>query len=135
MWFFLSEIFSCFKDEKGKFEPSLSVDYKGLLSLYEAAFLLKEGESSMFHETANFTTTQLKEYANKHYKDDDYLFQLVNRALELPLHYRIMRPESRWFIDVYERRQDANPVLLDLAKLDFNILQAIHQQDLKFSSK
>ncbi|EXC24794.1 Myrcene synthase [Morus notabilis] len=55
----------------------------------------------------------------------------VSHALELPLHWRTPRLESRWFIDMYERRQDMNPSLLELAKLDFNIVQSTHQEDLK----
>ncbi|KAA0045524.1 myrcene synthase [Cucumis melo var. makuwa] len=46
------------------------------------------------------------------------------------------RLEARWFIDnVYRTKPDSNPVLLDLAKLDFNIVQSIHQNDLKDVSR
>ncbi|KAE9464212.1 hypothetical protein C3L33_03880, partial [Rhododendron williamsianum] len=43
--------------------------------------------------------------------------------------------EARWFIDVYERRPDLNPTLLQLAKLDYNMVQATHQSDLKHMSR
>ncbi|KAA8536404.1 hypothetical protein F0562_028882 [Nyssa sinensis] len=46
----------------------------------------------------------------------------------------MLRLEARWFIDVYERRPDMNPVLLELAKLDFNIVQITHQNDLKYTT-
>ena len=55
----------------------------------------------------------------------------VNHALELPLQWRMPRLEARWFIDVYEKRQDMNPILLEFAKLDFNMVQATHQEDLR----
>ncbi|KAE8077315.1 hypothetical protein FH972_015887 [Carpinus fangiana] len=43
--------------------------------------------------------------------------------------------EARWFIDVYRSREDMNPILLDLAELDFNMVQATHQEDLKEMSR
>ncbi|KAJ7950516.1 Terpene synthase [Quillaja saponaria] len=63
-----------------------------------------------------------------------YLSVAVTHGLEIPLHWRLLRLEARWFIDMYERSPNVNPILLDLAKLDFNIVQAIHQEDLKQSS-
>ncbi|KAK1556278.1 hypothetical protein Q3G72_001935 [Acer saccharum] len=123
------EIFSSFKDEKGNFGD----DCKGILALYEAAYYCVEGESILF-DAINFTTEYLKEYV-KHSKDDEYLSTLANHALELPLHWRMLRLEARWFIDVYEKHHpDMNPVLLELAKLDFNVVQATHQEDLKHAS-
>ncbi|KAK0580096.1 hypothetical protein LWI29_036337 [Acer saccharum] len=123
------EIFSSFKDEKGNFGD----DCKGILALYEAAYYCVDGESILF-DAINFTTEYLKEYV-KHSKDDQYLVTLANHALELPQHWRMLRLEARWFIDVYEKQQDImNPLLLELAKLDFNVVQATHQEDLKHTS-
>ncbi|KDO56502.1 hypothetical protein CISIN_1g040042mg, partial [Citrus sinensis] len=107
-------------------------DWKGILSMYEAAYLLVEGEN-IFYEIRNFTTTYLKEYI-KHNKDP-YILTLVNHALELPLHWRMQRMETRWFIDAYESGPDINHVLLELAKLDFNMVQAKHQEDLESVSE
>ncbi|KAG5625401.1 hypothetical protein H5410_010619 [Solanum commersonii] len=45
------------------------------------------------------------------------------------------RLETRWYISIYERMPNANPLLLELAKLDFNIVQATHQEDLKILSR
>jgi len=60
---------------------------------------------------------------------------MVSHALELPLAWRMLRLESNWFINVYETKTDMEPVLLELAKLDFNMVQALHQEDLKHSSR
>ncbi|KAI9197715.1 hypothetical protein LWI28_002989 [Acer negundo] len=123
------EIFSSFKDEKGNFGD----DFKGILALYEAAYYCVDGESILF-DAINFTTEYLKEYV-KHSKDVQYLVTLANHALELPQHWRMLRLEARWFIDVYEKQQDImNPLLLELAKLDFNVVQATHQEDMKHTS-
>jgi (-)-alpha-terpineol synthase len=45
------------------------------------------------------------------------------------------RLEARWFIDAYRSGEDMNPILLELAILDFNMVQAAHQEDLKEASR
>jgi hypothetical protein len=61
--------------------------------------------------------------------------ELVSHALELPLAWRMLRLEAHWFINLYETKTDMEPVLLELAKLDFNMVQAVLQEDLKDSSR
>ncbi|XP_044461394.1 terpene synthase 10-like [Mangifera indica] len=129
-----ADVFNDFSDEKGKFNSCGSDDCKGILSLYETIFLLKEEESKMFYSVRNFATSYLKEYIMDDKGEDEYVSRLVKHALELPLHWRVPRMEARWFIDVYETRHDFNIILLELAKLHFNTLQATHQQDLKHVS-
>ncbi|GMN21007.1 hypothetical protein TIFTF001_050089 [Ficus carica] len=63
------------------------------------------------------------------------LFELVSHALELPLHRIMPRLETMWYIDLYGKRQDMNPTWLELAKLDFNVVQSTHLEDLKHSSR
>ncbi|OAO98028.1 hypothetical protein AXX17_AT4G19700 [Arabidopsis thaliana] len=60
---------------------------------------------------------------------------MVIHALEMPYHRRVGRLEARWYIEVYGERHDMNPILLELAKLDFNFVQAIHQDELKSLSR
>ncbi|KAL8060901.1 hypothetical protein ABFX02_02G054400 [Erythranthe guttata] len=65
----------------------------------------------------------------------DTLLLMVRHALELPIHWRVQRPNAGWFIEqVYEKSQHMNPILLELAKLDFNVVQSTHQQELKHLS-
>ncbi|KAK8527444.1 hypothetical protein V6N12_054656 [Hibiscus sabdariffa] len=59
---------------------------------------------------------------------------LVEHALELPLHWRMSRLEASWFIDAYQKNKDKNPIVLQLAILDYNTVQAIHQDDLRSAS-
>ncbi|KAH1091899.1 hypothetical protein J1N35_019156 [Gossypium stocksii] len=127
------EIFSGFMDEMGNFKSSLCEDCKGLLNLYEASYLSMEGEA-ILDIARDFAAKQLQQYL-KQKKLDEYVRMLVEHALELPLHWRVSRLEARWFIDVYEKREERNPMLLELAKLDFNIVQAVHQDDLRYVSK
>jgi (-)-alpha-terpineol synthase len=128
----IAEIFNSFKNEIGSFKACLCDDIEGMLCLYEASFLSVEGES-MLEEARDFATKQLSEYVKQ--SKDQNLSAIVNHALELPLHWRMLRLEARWFIDVYRSRQDMNPILLELAELDFNMVQAAHQEDLKQVSR
>ena len=128
----IAEIFSSFKNEMGSFKACLCDDIEGMLCLYEASFHSVEGES-ILEEARDFATKQLLEYVKQ--SKDQNITARVNHALELPLHWRMLRLEARWFIDVYRSREDMNPVLLDLAELDFNMVQAIHQEDLKEMSR
>ncbi|KAJ0018988.1 hypothetical protein Pint_10004 [Pistacia integerrima] len=97
------------------------------------AFLLKEGENVIFDDVRNFTTSYLKEYVKEN--KDQYLSIVVSHELELPRYWRMPRLEARWFIDVYETRPDMNSIVLELAKLDFNMVQAMHQEDMKSTSR
>ncbi|KAK8503375.1 hypothetical protein V6N12_034770 [Hibiscus sabdariffa] len=127
------EAFSIFQDEIGNFNASLCKDGKGLLSLYESSYLSVEEEGIL--DTARaFAAEQLQQLLQQQ-KLDEHLRMLVEHALEVPLHWRMSRLEARWFIDLYEKREEKNPMLLELAKLDFNIVQAVHQDDIRYSSK
>ncbi|TYG52592.1 hypothetical protein ES288_D09G040400v1 [Gossypium darwinii] len=126
------EVFSGFMDEMGNLKSSLREDCKGLLNLYEASHLCMEGEG-ILDIARDFAAKQLQQYL-KQKKLDEYVRLLVEHALELSLHWRVSRLEAKWFIDVYEKREERNPMLLELAKLDFNIVQAVHQDDLRYAS-
>lgn len=59
------------------------------------------------------------------------LLDQVRRALETPLFRRPQRVEARHFISVYERMSTRNEAILELAKLDFSILQALYCEELR----
>nr|QWQ79604.1 TPS46 [Juglans sigillata] len=126
------ETFKSFTDENGDFKECLCNNTEEVLALYEASFLSIEGES-ILEEARHFATKHLKDYVEK--SKDQNLQAMVNHALELPLHWRMIRLEARWFIDVYSSREDLNPSLLEFARLDFNMVQAVHQEDLKAVSR
>ncbi|PSR84551.1 (-)-alpha-terpineol synthase [Actinidia chinensis var. chinensis] len=129
------DVFKNFKDEIGNFKTCLCEDIKGLLYLYEASYFSLEGER-ILEEARDFTTKNLKKILKrKDMIDDEDLAILVSHALEVPTHWRMQRLEARWFIDMYERRPNLSPTLLQLAKLDFNMVQATHQEDLKHMSR
>ncbi|KAJ1390600.1 Terpenoid cyclases/protein prenyltransferase alpha-alpha toroid [Sesbania bispinosa] len=108
-------------------------DVEGLLSLYEASFHSIEDEP-ILDEARDFTSKFLKEFVNKNKDNDTSLF--INHALEFPLQWRVPRFEAWWFINFgYERRQNASHALLQFAKLDFNMVQRVHQEELKWWKK
>ncbi|KAK4572325.1 hypothetical protein RGQ29_030668 [Quercus rubra] len=126
------EVFNSFMDERGNFKACLCEDTKGMLSLYEASFLSIENEN-ILEDAREFSTKHLKVYVKKN--KDKNLSALVSHSLKVPLHWRMLRLEARWFIDIYRRREDMNTILLELAELDFNMVQATHQEDLKELSR
>ncbi|KAK2644285.1 hypothetical protein Ddye_019480 [Dipteronia dyeriana] len=103
-----------------------------MVSLYEASYYRFEWESIM-EEARKFTTENLKNLES--HDLESKLAMEVKHALELPLHWRTPRLEARWFIDVYERRQDVNHILIEFAKLAFNIVQEFYQQKRKQVSR
>ncbi|KAG6571371.1 hypothetical protein SDJN03_30286, partial [Cucurbita argyrosperma subsp. sororia] len=103
-----------------------------MLSIYEASFLAMEGESFL-DDVRRFAIEHLSKYLKS--SGNEIICTMIRHALELPLYWRMPRLEARWFIDVYQRKPETNLVLLDLAVLDFNIVQSTHQDDLKYASR
>ncbi|KAL1349797.1 hypothetical protein HN51_026278 [Arachis hypogaea] len=129
-----SDVFFNFLDERDHFKISESVDIEGILSLYEASFYSLEGET-ILDEARDFTLKILEKYSFRNKSEGNYLSLLIDHSLEIPLHWRAPRWETEWFIHAYETRKTMNPSLLEFAKLDFNILQTIHQDELKNTSR
>nr|XP_043612987.1 R-linalool synthase QH1, chloroplastic-like [Erigeron canadensis] len=126
------EIFHNFMDEIQKLKPQSYEDMVSLLNLYEASYHSFEDES-ILDDVRDFTTKYLQENLENM---DQSISLFVSHALELPLHWRVPRVETKWFIQVYEQKRNGmNPTLIEFAKLDFNIVQTIHLEDLKDSSK
>ncbi|KAG9144248.1 hypothetical protein Leryth_023048 [Lithospermum erythrorhizon] len=122
------EVFESFM-ESGKFKVSQSQNIRAILSLYEASYLAMDDETIL--ETAQeFAIFHLNE-SLKLKNMDEHLAEQVRHALELPLHWRVQRLEARWFIGIYERMPNANAHLLDLGTLDFNLVQARYQDEIK----
>lgn len=121
------DVFEAFTDCNGDFKPCLCKDVKGMLSLYEASYLALEGET-LLHEAMVFTKMHLKALGGNM---DKSLEELVNHAMELPLHHRMPRLEDRWCIEAYKRREGRDDVLLELAMLGFNMVQSTLQDELK----
>ncbi|KAK9076995.1 hypothetical protein SSX86_005330 [Deinandra increscens subsp. villosa] len=125
------EMLGNFKDKIQDLKPHVKEDMVVALNLYEASYHAFEDES-ILDEIRDFTTNYLQE--NMGNMDGD-MKSLVSHALEFPLHWRVPRVEAKWYIGVYENRSGSNPVLTELAKLDFDMSQAVHLEDLKHTSR
>ncbi|KAL9993394.1 putative R-linalool synthase [Helianthus debilis subsp. tardiflorus] len=111
--------------------PCQYEDMVAILNLYEASYHSFEDES-VLDEARDLT----KKYLEENLDDvNGSITPLVSHALEVPLQWRVPRVEARWFIDLYEKRSDMNPVVIELAKLDFDMVQAVHIEDLKHASR
>ncbi|KAK2988038.1 hypothetical protein RJ640_011301 [Escallonia rubra] len=119
------DVFERFMDDNGSFKTGLRGSVKGVLSLYEASFFGFEGES-IIDEAKTFATSQLKDIRGD---ISPSLARKVSHALDMPLHWRLTRVEARWFIDTYEQEEDMNPTLLQLAKLDYNMVQSVYRSE------
>ncbi|KAM7525543.1 hypothetical protein LguiA_015445 [Lonicera macranthoides] len=128
------DIFNDFVDNERNFKTCIGDNIKGLLYLYEASFVAVEGET-ILDIARDFATKHLKENLERINIIDQTLGVQVRHALELPFHWRMPRLEARWFIDVYEKIEDMDPILLEFAKLDFNTVQASYQEEIKQVSR
>lgn len=96
-----------------------------MLSLYEATHLMVHGEE-ILEEALAFTTTHLESIANQ--SSHPHAKQ-VKHSLRQTLHKNLPRLEARIYISIYEQDPSHNENLLILAKLDFNMLQRLHQKE------
>ncbi|KAH9803326.1 alpha-humulene/(-)-(E)-beta-caryophyllene synthase [Citrus sinensis] len=124
------DVFEKFKDDEGKFKESLINDIRGMLSLYEAAYLAIRGED-ILDEAIVFTTTHLKSVisVSDHSHVNSNLAEQIRHSLQIPLRKAAARLEARYFLDIYSRDDLHDETLLKFAKLDFNILQAAHKKE------
>ena len=128
----MADIFRRFQVDVRNLEASHLGDIKEMIYLYEASFYLAEGET-ILEEISDFTTKRLQDYVSE--CEEGYFSLLASHALEHPTNWRMRREEARWFIDAYETNPNRIPILLELAKLDFNIVQAQYHEDLKYLSR
>ncbi|XP_031132139.1 isoprene synthase, chloroplastic-like isoform X2 [Ipomoea triloba] len=125
------DIFSHLMDENGEFIPTIQSDTKGIMSLYEASFLTFDGEN-ILQIAKPFIIKCLKHIMAK---EDCSLSEEVNHVLELPQHYRPPRLEARWYIEACKKTRGDNDFLLELATLDFNMVQSLYQKELQEVSR
>eukprot|EP00253_Pinus_taeda_P001331 PITA_01331 len=146
-----SGVFENFKGENGHF--FCSSDYtvendgggdkrlRSMVSLLRASNISFPGEKVMDEATA-FTTDYLnKVLLEREATDvDQSLFSEVKYALEFPWHCSPPRWEARNFIEIYRQnyswlKLNINQKILELAILDFNILQSVHQKEIQLISR
>ncbi|XP_030941564.1 (-)-germacrene D synthase-like [Quercus lobata] len=125
------DIFNKFKDNMGNFKESLTNDVNGMLSFYEATHMRVHGED-ILDEALKFTTTHLESMAINF---SPPLATQVSHALNRPIRKCLPRVEARRYFSIYQENASPNEVLLNFAKLDFNMLQKQHQKELSHISR
>ncbi|KAI3718774.1 hypothetical protein L6452_19658 [Arctium lappa] len=110
-----------------KAKKSMNMNVKAVVSLYEASHLAMEGEN-ILEEAQVYTTTFLKDVRSS---SKDKIVEEIEKVLELPLNLGVEWFNVRNHIHEYEKKDSVIFNLLKLAKLNFNLVQAAHQRDLK----
>ncbi|KAK8623116.1 hypothetical protein V6N13_118009 [Hibiscus sabdariffa] len=128
-FFVTTDVFHKFMDGDGKFMDSLRDDVKGLLSLHEASFLGMPDEH-VLDEARNFSAKHLLVLREK---VETRIGEPIRQSMEYPQHWRMEWTEARDFIGIYQKQTDdaKNWGLLELAKLNYNILQSIYLKELQ----
>ncbi|KAL3652516.1 Trehalose-6-P synthase/phosphatase complex synthase subunit [Castilleja foliolosa] len=117
-------LFNKFLDKEGNFKESLKDDINGMLSLFEAAHFGVRGEE-ILDKALEFSSSRLTES----------LLPRVNEALKNPIRKSVIRLAAKKFISMYQDDDSHDETLLNFAKLDFNIVQKIHQKELSELSR
>ncbi|XP_049357157.1 alpha-farnesene synthase-like [Solanum verrucosum] len=115
------DVFLSYMDEMGEqIEVDANMDPKTMMQLFEASHLGLRDEN-MLDEARIFCTKNLKISCNN----------II--PMEMPLHWKVEWYNSRKQISKQENEKEervSNLKLLQLAKLNFNMVQAEHQKDL-----
>ncbi|KAK7272468.1 hypothetical protein RJT34_29079 [Clitoria ternatea] len=119
------DVFKKLKNEQGNFKEILEKDVQGLCSLYEAGNLRTRGED-ILEEACDLAYSRLNSLAN-----NPSLAAQINYCLRRPYNKSIARSEARYHMTLYQQDPSHNnQILLNFAKLDFNILQKLHQREI-----
>jgi len=121
-----ADIFKKFKNDQGNFNETLGNDIQGLCSLYEATQLRTHGDD-ILEELCEFSKAQLKSLVNQLKPS---LAAQVNHCLSRPLTRSVRWFEAKYHMSVYEQHCSHDETLLTFAKVEFNILQSMHQKEI-----
>ncbi|MED6167492.1 hypothetical protein PIB30_003463 [Stylosanthes scabra] len=132
--FLTPNIFNKFKNNQGKFKEAIGHDVQGMWKFYEATQLRIHGED-ILEEALDFTCINLKSMMTNNNEMNPSLVSQINQSLRQPLHKEVPRIEARRYLSLYEEDPSHSKVLLTFAKLDFNVLQKLHQKEIGIITK
>ncbi|KQJ95021.1 (E)-beta-farnesene synthase [Brachypodium distachyon] len=123
------DVFEKFRDAGGNI--ACNGDIKSLLAVYNAAHVRTRGEETL--DRAIVSTGELLQLTLEDQPSlcPSILFDQVRHTLETPLFRRPKRVEARRYISVYKKMSTRNEAILELAKMDFRILQSLYCEELK----
>jgi eudesmane-5,11-diol synthase len=122
-----ADVFDKFRDGTGKFSQSLSNDVRGLLSLYNAAHMATPFEEIL--DQAIVFTRQHLEAAKAKLRPP--MSEQVTRALDIPLPRFMPRLEAVHYISEYQQEEGHDTEILELARLDYALLNSLHLKELR----
>nr|XP_051209489.1 alpha-copaene synthase-like [Lolium perenne] len=125
------DMFGKFMNGRGSFSEEITNEAKGLLGLYNAAFLSVHGEPEL-EEAMSFARYHLESMRGEL---NSPLKEQVKRSLDIPLPRTYRRLETLHYFSEYEQEEGQNSILLELAKLEFTLLQYVHSKELKSLSR
>ncbi|GJN36806.1 hypothetical protein PR202_gb25702 [Eleusine coracana subsp. coracana] len=120
-----SDVFVKFRDEEGNIS---SDDVNIMMMLYDAAHMRITGED-ILDNIITVNKSRLQYLAETNLETDQV--EEIRVTLETPRFRRVERVEARRFISAYEKNAARDDTLLEFAKLDYNIVQALYCQELK----
>ncbi|XP_039061755.1 (3S,6E)-nerolidol synthase 1-like isoform X2 [Hibiscus syriacus] len=122
-YFLPAGVFNRFKDKEGSFRHELCMDIKGLIELYEASQLEIEGED-VLDEAREFSFKNLSKW-------QDSKGGHISNTLDQPIHKSLPRLKARNLLtsDLQATNGWLN-ILQDVAKMDFNLVQSLHQREI-----
>jgi hypothetical protein len=97
-----------------------------MLSLYEASHLGTEDEE-ILKKAMEFSSAHLNKLI-PHLSPK--VGRKIAKSLTLPKHLRMARLEARNYMEEYSQESNQIPTLLELAKLDSEMIQSLHQREL-----
>nr|WHL34568.1 terpene synthase 32 [Aquilegia viridiflora] len=122
-----SDVFKTYMDKHGKFRQQLTNDLSGMTSLYQASHLGMAGEDILDRAYA-FTGKYLRD-SMPHVGPDQAC--VITDTLDHPYHMTLTRFNVKNCIKYQERESRTCGFLLqELAKMDFNIVQSLHNSEL-----
>lgn len=125
---YLADVFHKFRDETGNFSTEIcSDDPRGLLSLYNAAHMAVPGEVALDDAIA-FARGHLQAIKGKVRSP---MAEQISRALDIALPRFTRRLETMHYIEEYEHEEPHDSLLLELSRLNFNLVRTLHLKELK----
>ncbi|XP_048633180.1 putative terpenoid synthase 7 isoform X3 [Brassica napus] len=124
-----SDVFRRFTKNSGNFKESLVGDAKGMLSLYEAAYL-RTTKDYIMDEALIFTSRHLESLAADG-TCPPHLSVRIRNALTLPQHWNMEMLFLVEYISFFEQEKDHDEMLLKFAKISFKLVQLQYLHELK----
>ncbi|CAL4931146.1 unnamed protein product [Urochloa decumbens] len=122
-----ADVFDKFRDDgTGAFSVNLCSSPRALLSLYNAAHMATPEETAL-DEAIAFARRHLEAMKSELRSP---LAEQVSRALDIPLPRIGRRLETMYYVAEYEQEEEHDAALLELARLDFELVRLLHLKEL-----